>query len=578
MYSFTNPANYPYRKGMLYLGRDPSTGQDCGVFTERHAITIAGARSGKGAAVIGPNLLRWPHNVLCIDPSGENVAMSWQAREAMGQTVGVLDPFRVADVPARLRVSCNLLASISADAITAREDIRAIADGLVMRHKADDATWDNGAVSVLAGVIAAVLTDDRFPDDKNLPAVRQLLTLPEDARAAMFEGMAEMTGYGNLARAASVIGLSKSKKNMEFVGGAVDHSEWLDSEAMASILTNSTFELSALKTGRADLFLVLPPEYLAEHGRFLRLFVRCALNAMTKGGKDGQKCLFLLDEFFSLGRIDEIAKAAGLLPKNGVHLWPILQDLGQLTSLYGREGAHTFFGNSDVHMFFGNTDGDTLDYVSKRIGAISPREIPDFDNSHYAKLYPEMPAYEHWMDTPTIDRTRRDYREHLHDIQRIEDRARSEHNRVTGQFIGRPRFAAEEVRELVGKKSGDTVARSMIVFAKGGDVLRLKLAPYFEPPPPLKTSPPVSPHITEIDTREPAYLPPPYAPWKRLYQAVASLIMVGIFGFIFWVIAGHEFAPPWSKIAQAVVIVGTMWLLWRIGRWGVEAFRDATGL
>lgn len=571
MYSFTNPANYPYRKGMLYLGRDPSTGQDCGVLTERHAITIAGARSGKGAAVIGPNLLRWPHNVLCIDPSGENVAMSWEAREAMGQTVGVLDPFRVADVPDRLRVSCNLLASISSDAITAREDIRAIADGLVMRHKADDATWDNGAVSVLAGVIAAVLTDDRFPDDKNLPAVRQLLTLPEDARAAMFEGMGEMTGYGNLARAASVIGLSKSKKNMEFVGGAVDHSEWLDSEAMASILTNSTFELSALKTGRADLFLVLPPQYLGEHGRFLRLFVRCALNAMTKGGKDGQKCLFLLDEFFSLGRIDEIAKAAGLLPKNGVHLWPFLQDIGQLISLYGEEGGETFFGNSDVHMFFGNTDIKSLQYVSMAIGKIAPREVPEFvPRENPIDMRAEM---DKWHDTQTYQHVSALWDAH----NRMEKDAKAEHDRVTGRFIGQARLAADDVRELVGKKSGDVVARSMVVFAKGSDILNLTLAPYFQPAPasvpplPAQSLPPSS-------TYSEPEAPRSHRPWKQLYQAVASLIMVCAFGFIFWAVARSHLLAPSSIIAQSVVVIVTMWAVWRLGRWTVEVFREATGL
>jgi len=146
-YNFTKPnASYAYRSGALFLGLDDE-GHEIGVQTERHAITIAGSRSGKGAALIVPNLLRWPHNVLCIDPAGENVAATWQAREAMGQKVHVLDPFHAANVPDRLRASCNLLASIKRDSLTAREDIHAIADGLIMRYDPKAGMWDAGASS-----------------------------------------------------------------------------------------------------------------------------------------------------------------------------------------------------------------------------------------------------------------------------------------------------------------------------------------------------------------------------------------------------------------------------------------------
>jgi type IV secretory pathway TraG/TraD family ATPase VirD4 len=47
--------------------------------------------------------------------------------------------------------------------------------------------------------------------------------------------------------------------------------------------------------------------------------------------------LFILDELFSLGYIDEISKAAGLIRGYGLQLWPIPQDIGQLVTLCGRE-------------------------------------------------------------------------------------------------------------------------------------------------------------------------------------------------------------------------------------------------
>lgn len=420
---FAKTTDSQFKPGMFYLGLDDG-GKEIGLGTERHAITIAGAGSGKGAALIIPNLLRWPHNALVVDPKGENAERTWKAREAMGQTVRVLDPFEVANVPPRLRSSCNLLSAIDPKGPAAREDMRVIADGLVMRYKTEDATWDNGAVSVLAGFIDFVLNDPQSEGERDLTAVRRLLTLPPDALEKCFKEMAELETATGLARAAASIGLSDSRKNKEFVSGAVDHSEWLDSPAMASILTGNGFNLSELKTGNTTVFLVLPPQYLAEHGRFLRVFVRAALDAMAKGLK-GRKCLFLLDEFFSLGSISTIEKAAGLMRGYGVQLWPFLQDLGQLIKLYGKEGAETFFGNADAHIFFGNTDRLTLEYISRSLGNMNQIE-----------------------------------------------------SSLSQGWTG-PRLTPDQVRELIAKKDGDTVARRMLVFGKGSDIYNLMLRTYF---------------------------------------------------------------------------------------------------
>lgn len=465
-YQFTSTENHRYEAGDFFLGLDEN-GHKVGISTERHGLTIAGAGSGKGAALIIPNLLRWPHNALVVDPKGENAEATWKAREAMGQRVYVLDPFKVANVPDRLRASCNLLAGIRPDSLTAREDIRVIADGMVMRYKADDATWDNGAVSVLSGMIGYVCADPS-PEGRNLPAVRQLLTLPPDTLQGVFADMAETDTFGGLCKGAASIGLSDTRKNKEFVGGAVDHSEWLDSPAMASALTGEGFDLSELKTGKATVYLVLPPQYLGEHGRFLRLFVRAALDAMAKGLK-GEKCLFLLDEFFALGRIDEIAKAAGLMRGYGVQLWPFLQDLGQLKTLYGQDAAHTFFGNADLHVFFGNTDAPTLAYISKSLGAWTSKELgePPLQQNPGRMVWSAGGGFHEAVDQSIATFNQNRMNEYAH----------------TQRQAGAPRMPPEEVRETVAKKDGDKIARHMIVFAKGGAIFLLKPEAYFAPVP-----------------------------------------------------------------------------------------------
>ena len=451
----------------LFLGLDENN-REIGIETERHLITIGGARTGKGAALLIPNARRWPHSLLTIDPKGENAERSYEQREAMGQRVGVLDPFKVADIPDRLRISVNLLAGIDPDGFTAREDLKVIADGMVRRTNPKNAEWDNGARDILAGVLAYVVAT--YPaDQRTLAAARELLLQPHEGADdpagnptglyATAQKMAVCEGGGGLAKSAGVTIMDALENGKglppQFLDGARRHSEWLDSRPMRAVLDSSSFDLARLKSGSASLYLVLPPQYIDTHAAFLRLFVRCAINAMAAGGQRGGRCLFMLDEFFALGRIDEIAKAAGLMPSYGVHLWPFLQDLGQLRELYNEAGSQTFFGNSDAAIFFGNTDTLTLGYVSDRLGKLTAREIT-------------VPP-----DLLVRNKLTGDLVDH-------ENAARNAEYNHLMKDLGRPRLTPDEIAALVGKRKGDMVARSMIVFALAGDVLHLRLAPYFE--------------------------------------------------------------------------------------------------
>jgi hypothetical protein len=421
---FTPARKYPYKKGRIFLGHSPIRRREVGIRTDRHMLTIAGARSGKGAALIIPNLLRWPHNALVIDPKGEAaIATATDRKRKMGQKVHVLDPFGVSG----LKTACfNPLAAIDPNDPNAREDIKVLADGLVLRHDPSSAHWDDGALDVIAGVMAYVLHTEE-PENRTLNKVREIIADKDIGKVA--DAMDGNSALGNLMTGAAGRLLRTGNEATHFRSGAIANTAWLDSGAMQDMLSRSTFDLADLKAKNCTVFLVLPSHLLSEHGRFLRLFVRAALNAMAKGGtRGGKKCLFILDEFYSLGKLDEIAKAAGLMPGYGVHLWPFLQDLGQLEELYGRDGASTFFGNADAHIFFGNTDAPTLDYVSKQIGIRYEAGAFDADK----------------------------------------------------EMVGKPHMSPREIRAHVAKKDSDAVARRMIVFAKGSDVLSLRLAPYFK--------------------------------------------------------------------------------------------------
>lgn len=487
----------PFQNGDLFLGVNDS-GHEIGVRTDRHAVTVAGARSGKGACVIIPNLLRWPHNALVIDPKGENAQKTWEHRQAIGSSVYVLDPFQTADVPDELRASFNPLSAIDPQSLTASADLEVIADGLVKRSDPKHAQWDDGAVTVLAGIMAFVIAE--APEEhRTLKAVRDILIQDRDDIYADAQQMKQCEAFDGIAQEAGNIIMKSidNEKSIEadFVTAAQRHIKWINIKAMRNVLEKSSFELSELKHGKASVFVVLPPEYLETHAAFMRLFVRSAINVMAKGGSGhGEKCLFILDEFFSLGKMDTISKSAGLMPSYGVHLWPILQDLGQLIGMYGNEGAQTFFGNSDLHQFFGNTDKFTLDYMSQMTGQIGIEEIGDAPDAPVAigggqSVIAAASAHSKsgfmrgggatigaitgGISQAMSASSQADYQNEMAAFQQ----------RMS--MVGRPRSSPDEMAKLVQCKD-DVVANNMFCITHGSDQLILKPAPYFRKYQPIK--------------------------------------------------------------------------------------------
>ncbi|MCQ0990614.1 type IV secretory system conjugative DNA transfer family protein [Jiella marina] len=467
---FADPSAYLYRPGSLFLGVDDQ-GQEIGIETDRHAITIAGSRSGKGAAFIIPNCRRWTHNLLCIDPKGENADASWQQREILGQAVHVLDPFRASKVPDRLRAAFNPLDGIEPGKMGGREDIQVIAEGLIKVHDPRHMDWVDAARSILSGIMAYVI-ECVPPEERTFRTVREILTRADEypegetdkhgREKISLYGYAQMMrdceAFGGLAQSGAAVlerGLTASRGvEKDAIGKAVQATEWLDSPEIAATLDHSTFRLSDLKNRDTSVFLVLPMGMMRTHSTYLRLFTRCALREMERGGLKGKDCLFILDEFFSLGKMEEIESGAGSMPGYGVHLWPFLQDLGQLQKLYGPQGAETFFGNADAHIYFGNTDALTLQYISKQLGNWTPAEIG---------MPPQRVFFQKDSDVFLKNEFENQMSKFQHDARRI----------------GSPRLPPENVAMTV-RKYNDVVADSSIIIIHG-TAIKIHLSPYFRP-------------------------------------------------------------------------------------------------
>jgi type IV secretion system protein VirD4 len=354
--------------GGLIVGRENRKGGQLLRYAgEAHLLTIAPTRSGKGVGAIIPNLLTADRSVLCIDPKGENARITARARGRFGP-VHVLDPFDISGQPS---AAFNPLAGLDPDSLDLAEDAALLADALVHDPpgQVGEAHWNEEAKALIAGVILYVVCEER-PEARTLATVRELLTLSPGDFAATLAIMQESPSAGGLVRRAANRHLGKNEREASGVlSSAQRHTHFLDSVRINGTMARSDFRFADLKETKATVFLVLPPERLDAYSRWLRLMVAQAIHDLARSpARPAAPVLFLLDEFAALGRLEPVERAFGLMAGYGLQLWPILQDMHQLWSAYGKK-AGTFVSNAGIVQIFNVADVETASWVSKSIGA-----------------------------------------------------------------------------------------------------------------------------------------------------------------------------------------------------------------
>lgn len=400
-----NAAVFRHAPGKIFLGLVNATvtgkpedraamgGTPVWVGDNRHMLTIAGTRTGKGRGAIIPNILTYEGSVLATDPKGElaTITARWR-RDHMKQNVHVMDPFGVAKGQAvKSRRSFNPIRAMRNDFLV--EDAALLADALVIPTEGSkDPHWDEAARSFIEGVILHVRTALDFQTGGEptgtLLDVRRLTSKgtvnPLDGKFSldalqtdMVKNRAQESENPQIKVAGEVIAYAASdffdrpKNEKGSVLSTVRrHLKFLDYPGIADSLVEHDFDLEDLKRKKTTIYLCLPARHISTCARWLRMFVNLTLQVLER--EPGQPVddipvLCCLDEFASLGRLKQVEEAAGQMAGFGVKLWPILQDLSQLQSLYDKRWE-TFMGNAGVIQFFGNNDLTTLKWISERCG------------------------------------------------------------------------------------------------------------------------------------------------------------------------------------------------------------------
>ena len=412
-----------------------------------HLLLVAPARSGKAVTVLVAALLAiCKASRIIIDPKGELCAIT-HARAAQFSNVVALDPFgllKKLGVRGVKTVGLNPLAALDHKSVSFGGDVESLADAIVWHEEGSggDTHWTDSARQLVAAVIR-VLVKHGGRHEKNLFAVRDVIC------GNVFEFARKWVNCGDSAvRQAlgryTATGAEASRELNSVISTAVTQTDFLGMEGISASLTaRDGLRFADLKRKRMTVYIILPLDKLASCGKWFRLCIAAALGDLLKAGPGGLPVLAVIDEFFSIGPLKAfqaaMSQAAGAA---GLQLWPVLQDLAQLQTMYPREGWCTFLSNTAVKIFFGgHGDHETSEYISSLCGE---REMVTLSRS--------------------VSEDRRvDYGGGLYDVN-VNDSGATAWQRL---------FQAHEVRRMNGAE--------MIVFCEGvGGPIWAKRKPYWK--------------------------------------------------------------------------------------------------
>lgn len=343
-------------------------------------ITIGGARSGKGVNLIIPQFLDakglesedFPMSVVAVDIKGTLSAITAQHLSDRGYKVSILDPWNIQSrLNANERIplaTFNPLDSLDPDLDDIIDDCDTIAEMIVPISKSNqDQHWEDRARQWVSSYLLYMVFHFE-KEDWTLAKLRSLFKLGLEDRQRLFYDMIDseklsiIKENGNELRDMFVNAPKEAQSILSVVQREVDV---FKSPAMERSTKESSFDLKEITKGGHYLFVVIPPERLVSHSKWLRLVMGSLMTAVQRN--PGERVLLLMDEFYSMGYMEIIAKSMGLMPEYNLQLWIVVQNLEQLKEHYPKNWE-TFIANSAVSTWLGIRDNFTSDYLAKLMG------------------------------------------------------------------------------------------------------------------------------------------------------------------------------------------------------------------
>lgn len=330
----------------------------------KHIMLVAPSGAGKTSSYVIPSILlqlKKGGSIVVTDPSGEIFTHTSGYAESKGYTIKIFD----------ISNPSNSLTYNPIEHAHNHRDIAFLATTLIKSGSETDpqtAFWNSGA-SVIVELLIKLLKN-YYPNYANLANIRYLLNsfgtdgsniTPLFTQAKVDRGLfSEFMGFIN----------QEPKILQGFLSTAKTALKALTDPEIANLLASNTLDFRTLR-GQPTILYVICRESLIPHFSFLiKLFYSQLFNHCMEGVSPTDLPIYVyMDEFGNLGKLNEFHTTLTTVRKYGVSISLILQDIEQLTNIYGSTQASIIMnGGTSTKLFLPGMSQTSCEVLSKMLG------------------------------------------------------------------------------------------------------------------------------------------------------------------------------------------------------------------
>ncbi len=348
----------------------------------QHILLFAPTGSGKGVGFVIPNLLFWNDSTIVHDIKLENYELTsgWRKKH-LKQKVFLWNPAS----PDGISHCYNPLDWVSKKPGKMVDDVQKIANFLLPEQE----FWQNEGRALLVGVILYLLVDDSKPSTLG-EVVR---TLRSDD--VVYSLAVVLDTLGKKIHPVSYMNIASYLQKPDKERGSVTSTANSSLELWANPLIDTTtassdFNLHNFKKSPHTLYVGLTPDNISRLAPLMGMFYQqCAsiFTAKMPTKEDKHGVLMLMDEFPTLGKMEQFQAGIAYFRGYKVRLFLIIQDTEQLKGIYEESGMNSFLSNSTYRITFAANNIETANLISQLLGNKTVDQV-SYNKPKYLDLNP----------------------------------------------------------------------------------------------------------------------------------------------------------------------------------------------
>lgn len=349
----------------------------------QHILLFAPTGSGKGVGFVIPNLLFWKESVIVHDIKLENYELTsgWR-RNSLKQKVLLWNP---AD-PDGVSHCYNPMDWISKKPGQMVDDVQKICNFLLPEQE----FWQNEARALLTGIMLYLVCPD----------VEKPATLGEVVRTlrnddVVYNLAVVLDTLGKKIHPVAYMNIASYLQKPDKERGSVTSTANSSLELWANPLIDTTtatsdFNLHKFKISPHTAYIGLTPDNITRLKPLMNMFYQQAAAFFTGHmPRPDEKfgVLMLMDEFPTLGKMEQFLAGIAYFRGYRVRLFLIIQDTEQLKGIYEESGMNSFLSNSTYRITFAANNMETANLISQLLGNKSSDQI-SYNKPKYLDLNP----------------------------------------------------------------------------------------------------------------------------------------------------------------------------------------------